>query len=107
MDLTRVTPQMVTEAASDCDRTAGEIAAQLASLKSYVMELQAMWHGVASNRFTELMALFDQHARHLNEALTGIAQGLRTNAVNYVTHEEVNVVNLNNISAGLPQARLN
>ena len=101
-----VTPEMISDAANSCDITANDLSAELAALKSYVMELQAVWQGVASLQFNQLMTNFDIYARMLNDSLTDIAQGLRGNAVNYVDSEIANINSLVAVNGDIPGARL-
>ncbi|MFG1885219.1 WXG100 family type VII secretion target [Micromonospora sp. NPDC049102] len=102
----QVTPQMVTEAAGSCDATNGEIDAELAALRSFVVNLQAQWHGVASDQFNALMTDFDIYGRMLHNALADIASGLRGNAVNYIDTEEANISSLVSVNGDIPGARL-
>jgi WXG100 family type VII secretion target len=101
-----VTPQMISDAATSCDTTASDITGELAALKSYVVELQGIWHGVASLQFNQLMTDFDIYARMLHNSLTDIAQGLRGNYVNYVDTEEANIRSLVAVNGDIPGARL-
>lgn len=97
---------MVTDAAASCDSTNVEIDAELASLRSFVVNLQAQWHGVASDQFNALMTDFDIYGRMLHNALADIASGLRGNAVNYVDTEISNINSLVAVNGDIPGARL-
>ena len=44
----KVTPEYVSNAAASCTNTAAEIQTQLSVLKTYVVNLEAVWHGIAS-----------------------------------------------------------
>ncbi|GAA2373634.1 WXG100 family type VII secretion target [Dactylosporangium salmoneum] len=102
----KVTPEYVANAAANCDATANEIQAQLAALKSYVVNLEATYHGVAATTFQALMQDYDTFGRMLNNALTDIGSGLRGNYVNYTDTEQQNISNLVPIQGDLPGARL-
>ncbi|MEV5704145.1 WXG100 family type VII secretion target [Actinoallomurus sp. NPDC052274] len=98
----RVTPEYLANAATDTRNTASEIQSELAEIKTYVNSLEAVWGGVAHDRFVALMAEYDILARMLHDALTGIADGLHGNYVNYRDSEQQNLTNLANIESGLP-----
>ncbi|MGW1726751.1 WXG100 family type VII secretion target [Streptomyces sp. NPDC002306] len=103
----KVTPEMVSQAATSCDTTAGEIQGQLADLKSYVVNLEGWWQGIAQDTFQALMQEYDIYSRMLHDALTDIASGLRGNYVNYTDAEQQNIASINAIEAGLGSAKLN
>ena len=102
----KVTPEYVANAAANCDSTANEIQAQLATLKSYVVNLEATYQGVAATTFQALMQDYDTFGRMLNNALTDIGSGLRGNYANYTDTEQQNISNLVPIQGDLPGARL-
>jgi WXG100 family type VII secretion target len=102
----KVTPEYLTMAATSCDSTAGEIQGQLAALKTYVVNMEAYWGGIAAGTFQGLMAEYDLCSAALNDALTGIANGLRGNWGNYTANEQGNLTMINNIQAGLPSPNL-
>lgn len=102
----KVTPEYVSNAAVSCQNTADEISSQLSTLRSYVVNLEAVYHGVAATTFQTLMAEYDRFSQMLNHALVGIGQGLRGNYVNYTETETQNIANLAPISGNIPGARL-
>jgi WXG100 family type VII secretion target len=102
----KVTPEYVANAATSCDNTASEIQTQLATLKSYVINLEATYQGVAATTFQALMQDYDTFGRMLNNALTDIGSGLRGNYVNYTDTEQQNISNLTPIHGDIPGARL-
>ncbi len=102
----QATPQDISQAAASCDSTAQEIQGQLASLKSYVVGLEAWWGGIAANTFQELMALYDTYSAMLNQALTDIGSGLRGNFVNYTDSEHANLNKVNVLLTELQGANL-
>ncbi|MFF5173267.1 WXG100 family type VII secretion target [Micromonospora sp. NPDC000089] len=106
MDHILVTPEMISDAAASCDTTATDIDGELAALRSYVVNLQGIWHGVASDQFNILMHDFDVFGKMLHDALTDIASGLRGNFVNYVDAEQANVSSLVAVNGDIPGARL-
>ncbi|MFI5935017.1 WXG100 family type VII secretion target [Actinoplanes sp. NPDC051494] len=106
MDHILVTPEMVASAAGSCDSTALEIEGELANLKAYVVQLQAVWHGVASGQFDILMHDFDVFGRMLHDALTDIGSGLRGNFHNYVDAEQANINSLIAVNGDIPGANL-
>ncbi|MFG1607862.1 WXG100 family type VII secretion target [Actinoplanes sp. NPDC049265] len=101
-----VTPQMITAGANDCRTTAGDIDQALAKLKTYVMDVQARWHGIASDQFDQLMHDFDVYGRMLHDSLTDIGQGLDHNARNYVESELANIKDLVAVNNDIPGARI-
>jgi WXG100 family type VII secretion target len=98
----KVTPEYVANAATSCDSTASEIQVQLATLRNYVVGLEAEYHGVAATTFQALMTDYDRFGQMLNQALTEIAAGLRSNYANYTDAESQNVSNLVPIGADIP-----
>jgi WXG100 family type VII secretion target len=98
-----VTPQALTDAATNTDRTAAEIDAILGTIRNYVMSLEASWQGVAYNTFQTLMQEYDIYARMLRDSLTDIASGLRGNYVNYSESEQTNISNLRSLDGSLPR----
>jgi WXG100 family type VII secretion target len=102
----KVTPEEVANGATSCDRTATEIQGQLATLKSYVVNLEAIYHGVAATTFQALMTDYDIYANMLHNALVDIGSGLRGNYVNYTDTENQNINNLLPIHGDIPGARL-
>lgn len=98
----RVTPEYLANASSDAERTASEIAAELEEIKNYVISLEASWQGIAHNQFQTLMQQYDNYARMLHQALSGISQGLKGTYVNYSESEARNLSNLNSLGADIP-----
>ena len=102
----KVTAEYLADAATSCDSTATTVSDQLASLKSYVVGMEDWWQGIAAGTFQSLMSEYDVCSAALNDALTGIATGLRGNWSNYTGVEQTNSTNIQNIEAGLPAAKL-
>jgi WXG100 family type VII secretion target len=101
-----VTPEYIQNAATSCDKTAGEIDGQLSSLRQYVVNLEGIYHGVAAETFQSLMTDYDTFARMLHNALVDIGSGLRGNYVNYTDGEAQNIANLKPIHGDIPGANL-
>jgi WXG100 family type VII secretion target len=102
----QVTPEYVANAATSCDTTASEVQDQLATLRAYVVNMEDWWQGFASNTFQSLMTEYDVCSAVLNNALTGIGNGLRGNWSNYTENEQQNAANINTIQTGLPSPNL-
>ncbi|MEV0473635.1 WXG100 family type VII secretion target [Streptomyces prunicolor] len=98
----RVTPHYLASAAANCTKTAGDLDVLLASIRSYVLSLEAVWQGIAQQQFDALMLDYDTFARMLHDALTGIAGGLNGNYVNYTESEQANINNLVRINGDIP-----
>jgi WXG100 family type VII secretion target len=98
----RVTPEYLTQAATSTTNTAGEIDTILAQIRSYVVNLEASWQGIAQQTFQTLMAEYDIYAKMLHDSLTDIASGLHGNYVNYTDSEQTNINNLRSLDASLP-----
>jgi WXG100 family type VII secretion target len=96
----QVKPEHVSQAASSCESIADEISGQLASLKSYVVNIEAWWGGIAATTFQELMCLYDTCSASLNQALIDIGKGLQGNYVNYYASEQANLAKLENELSG-------
>jgi WXG100 family type VII secretion target len=99
-----VTPQDIAFAATSVDNMAGTIADQLATIRSYVSELEAAWKGIAASTFSSLMTDYDVFAQMLNQALTDIAGGLKGNYANYSRSEAQNISNLKTVGGSIPGA---
>lgn len=102
----QVTPEYLSQASAACTNTAQDVQDQLAALKSYVVNLENEWQGIAAGTFQNLMAEYDLCAASLNQALTGIASGLQGNWGNYTENEQTNLKNISAIQAGLPSPKL-
>ncbi|MFG2226229.1 WXG100 family type VII secretion target [Streptomyces sp. NPDC048644] len=102
----KVTPAMIAQAAVSCDNTAADVEAKLQNLKSYVIQLEDSWQGIAHNTFQIYMAEYDTYAQMLHNALTDIASGLRGNEVNYKESENANLQRIHTLQSELPAARL-
>ncbi|GAA4620338.1 hypothetical protein GCM10023196_003930 [Actinoallomurus vinaceus] len=98
----QVTPEYLSNAVTSTTNTATEIDGILASIKSYVVSLEASWQGVAYSTFQTLMAEYDIYAKMLHDSLTDIASGLQGTYVNYVDSEQTNINNLHSLDASLP-----
>lgn len=102
----QVTPEYVSSAATNCTNTAGNIDQALATLKGYVLNLQGVWHGVASQTFGNLMTDYDIYGRMLHDALVDIGSGLQGNFVNYEQTETANINSLVAVNGSIPGANL-
>ncbi|MEU2246862.1 WXG100 family type VII secretion target [Streptomyces sp. NPDC019224] len=101
-----VTPAMVTAAKNSCRTTAEEINAQLSTLRTYVVNLEQVWQGIAQRTFDTYMAEYDVYAKMLNQALNEIADGLSSTHLNYSEAEATAMRNLQALENELPSARL-
>jgi WXG100 family type VII secretion target len=102
----QVTGPYLAECAAACDSTASDVSAQLDSLRTYVTGVEGWWQGIAANSFQALMADYHQRSVNLNDALTAMANIIRTNWANYAGGEQDNVANITGITAGLPPPNL-
>ncbi|WP_436531103.1 WXG100 family type VII secretion target [Actinoplanes sp. HUAS TT8] len=102
----QVTPEYLSGAATSADTTAGDIAALLDGVRSYVVSLEDSWQGIAATSFQTLMHNYDVYARMLHESLTGIASGLRGTYVNYTDVETQVDQNIQQVDLNLPPANL-
>ncbi|MEU6341915.1 WXG100 family type VII secretion target [Streptomyces sp. NPDC046977] len=98
------TPAELKSKATDIRTTQEVVQGKLDNLKSYVVGLEGVWGGIASNTFQQLMQEWDTHAAHLQQALLAIATGLDGSADNYIQSEQSNISNIHNVQ--LPPARL-
>lgn len=100
-----VTAAELISAATTCTNTNRQIQGQIQQMRSLIAGLMGSYQGPAA---LQLQALSDQWGRDadaLNYVLTTIANGLTSNANNYVTHESTNTSNYTNVMATLPNAR--
>lgn len=97
----QVTPEYVSQAATSCNSTATEIQEQLATLKSYIVQMEGWWHGIASSTFQDLMTEYSTHSAKLYQALTDIGTGLTGNHANYTENENANIKTIGSIQTQL------
>jgi uncharacterized protein YukE len=71
-----------------------------------VVNLEAVYHGVAATTFQALMTDYDVFATMLYNALQDIGEGLRGNFVNYTDTENQAIANLVPINNDIPGAHL-
>jgi ESAT-6 family protein len=83
-----VTPEQLHTIAGQLTSGASEVESLLGQLASYVSPLQGDWVGQAQQQFESLWAEWQQSARGLHEALTGIATLTKSAATNYETNEQ-------------------
>ena len=102
----KVTPEMVSQAATDCDTKAEEVQTQLSALQSFVVGLEDYWKGNASLAHQGLMDAWNRNALELHQALVDIGSGLRGNYVNYQQMEIDNTNNASQLESLLPPANL-
>ncbi len=100
-----VTAQELLSAAGNVRSTNTEIQGQIQQMQTYVQDLMTHYSGTAAIQLMGLSAQWKADSDQLNYVLSTIADGLTSNAHNYVQHETVNTVNLGNIASGLPPAR--
>jgi ESAT-6 family protein len=97
----QVTPEYVSSAAASCQSTADQIQEQLAALKNYIVQMEDIWQGIASNTFQDLMQQYNTYSTMLHNALTDIGQGLQGNYVNYTAEEQANISTIQSIATSL------
>ena len=102
----KVTPEYVSNAATNCVTTADQIQTQLGVLRNYVVSLESTYHGVAAATFQSLMTNYDVFSKMLDNALRDIGSGLSGNYVNYTATEEANIAQLVAINGDIPGANL-
>ena len=101
-----VTAAELLSAAATCRNTNQQIQAQIAQMQNYVLGLMGAYQGTAAIALQQLSDRWGADAKTLNTVLSTIADGLTSNAHNYVSSETVNAGNFSSITtAGLPAAR--
>jgi WXG100 family type VII secretion target len=106
MNTFNVTPEYVSQAAAACQSTAGDIQEQLASLQTYIVNMEGWWKGIASTTFQELMTEYSTYSAMLYNALTDIGSGLNGNYVNYTDTENANIATITSIQSALSTTNL-
>jgi len=101
-----VTAQELITASTTCRNTNSEIQAQIGQMQSYVQGLMGAYQGTAATQLQSVSQQWHTDATQLNYVLDTIAQGLQSNANNYVTNEATNTSNLANVASGAPSARI-
>lgn len=97
----QVTPEQISDAASACSTTAGNIESQLSQLQGFVVQMEDIWGGVAATTFQDLMANYNTYSNMLYNALMDISQGLHGTYANYTQSETANVTSINNVNESL------
>ena len=106
MNSFNVTPEYVSQSATACGTTAGQVQEDLATLQQYIINMEDWWHGIASNTFQDLMTDYSKYAAELYNALTEIGVGLQTNYGNYTDTETTNNTSITSIQSGLGSTNL-
>jgi WXG100 family type VII secretion target len=83
-----VTPEQLQQISAQLTSGAGEVESILSQLAGYVAPLQGDWVGQAQARFEALWTEWQNSARGLHEALTGIAQLTQQAGSAYETNEQ-------------------
>ena len=85
----KVTPEQLKTMSGSVNRTAADVAGSHTTLKHQLSPLfGADWSGSASAQFGALYEQFDQHAKGLNEALSGIGTLLHSAGTTYANAEQ-------------------
>lgn len=85
----KVTPEQLKTMSGSVSRTANDVAGSHTTLKYQLSPLfGADWSGSASAQFAALYEKFDQHAKGLNEALSGIGMLLLSAGNTYASAEQ-------------------
>lgn len=95
-----VTAEELLLASSNCRLINSLVQTQIGKMQTYVLGLMGTYKGTAAFALQQLSDRWGADAKTLNHVLSTIADGLTTNANNYVSHETVNTGNLNRILAG-------
>jgi WXG100 family type VII secretion target len=83
-----VTPAQLQQIAGQLTTGAGEVESILSTLAGYVSPLQADWIGQAQQQFEALWLEWQNSARGLHEALTGIATMTQQAGAAYESNEQ-------------------
>ncbi|SEG92005.1 WXG100 family type VII secretion target [Actinacidiphila yanglinensis] len=104
--LYHATPDDLKTHAHDIASTQQTIMGEIAALRTYVVQMEDIWQGYASNTFQDLMTDWDRYANKLGEVLGEISTALVGSADTYAKAEHANHTVLAAASASLPAARL-
>ncbi len=83
-----VTPEQLQQISAQLSNGAGEIESILGQLAGYVSPLHSDWVGQAQARFEALWTEWQNSARGLHEALTGISQLTQQAGSAYESNEQ-------------------
>jgi WXG100 family type VII secretion target len=75
------------QAAAKVDDVNNQVRSQLNSLQSQVESVQAHWTGQAASTFQALMIRYHEDAQKLSQALTDIAEQIRTSGQTYAAQD--------------------
>ncbi len=101
-----VKPDELIRAATDCNNTNMQIQGQIQQMQQLIINLEAVYTGWTAVQLQLVSQQWQADSQQLNTVLGTIAQGLQSNAANYVHNETTNATNLIGIGANLPAARL-
>jgi WXG100 family type VII secretion target len=76
------------QAATKVEDVNSEVRAQLGNLQSQVEAVQAHWQGQAASTFQALMVRYHEDAQKLSQALTDIAEQIRSSGQTYLAQDE-------------------
>lgn len=76
------------QAAGKVDDVNSEVRARLSTLRSQVEAVQAYWLGQAASTFQALMMRYNEDAQRLSQALTDIAEQIRTSGQTYAAQDQ-------------------
>lgn len=100
-----VTAAELLSAANTCRNTNQQIQDQIARMQNYVLGLMGSYTGTAAQALQALSEQWGNDATQLNYVLSTIADGLTSNANNYIHHETVNTLNMSHITSTLPAGK--
>ena len=76
------------QAATKVDGVNSEVRSQLGNLQGQVEAVQAHWQGQAAATFQALMVRYHEDAQKLSQALTDIAEQIRTSGQTYLAQDQ-------------------
>ncbi|GAB3942382.1 WXG100 family type VII secretion target [Corynebacterium tapiri] len=93
--------EVMVSTAANVDDTNARVQGELSRLADVVDTLRGSWAGTAQASFDNLMERYDAAAQRLQQALTSIAENLRSNAGNFSDVEASNETAFNSVASGL------
>lgn len=103
---TRVTPDVILDAANYCTSTTADIEGELDALRTYIASLEGRYTGVAAVAFHTLMLDFNRQSEMVKMKLEEIRNGLWAVYHNYTGTESQNLKNTLDMGQVMPRINL-
>jgi early secretory antigenic target protein ESAT-6 len=95
------TPEEMQRAATQVQQTNEQVQSMLSQLQGQLEPLSGAWRGQAATAFQSLMVRWNNDARQLNQALSGIGEAIQVSGRSYQQAEETHSQSMSQIASAL------